>query len=84
MTASDYRAAVTGCVLVSRILQQYDLPALLEAIEKADAFGCFIDPALWMNNRDKMNEDREILRAALPLWQMGKRLAEMAQTKEGE
>jgi hypothetical protein len=69
----EYQAAVRGSALVARMLAQYDIPQLLEAIERADSFGCFIDPTLWQQKRKAMNEDRELLEAALKLWQWAKK-----------
>lgn len=77
LSTAEYRAAVTGVVVCARVLNQFDIPKLLEAIERADSFGCFFDPTLWINNRGKMNEDREVLEAALPLWRLAKKLQAM-------
>lgn len=70
----EYRAAVRACVITVALLKQHDLPALLKAIDTADAVGPFLDPTLWRDKHEKMTEDRELLEAALPLWRMAEKL----------
>jgi hypothetical protein len=48
----------------------HDIPKLLADIERADAVGWAIDPTLYRDKVDAMNEDREVLKAALPLWHL--------------
>jgi hypothetical protein len=79
MSSAEYRAAVVGCAFIAKMLTQYDLQAIIEAINHSDAFGCFIDPTLWINNRDKMQEDKQIIEAAMPLWKMGMKMKTMAE-----
>jgi hypothetical protein len=76
MLDEEYQAAVRACALVASMLTQYDLPDLLQRIERADAFGPILDPTLWRDKQEAMDEDRKLLEAALPLWAMGKRLAD--------
>jgi hypothetical protein len=73
----EYQAAVRTVALLSSILLQHDIPELLAAIEHADAVGPLVDPTLWRNNHKKMAEDREILQAALPMYALGSRLANL-------
>lgn len=70
----EYQSAVRGVALLVNIVQQWDLPKLLEAIEHADVVGPFFDPTAWMRKREALEQDRELLQAALPLWKLGKEL----------
>lgn len=71
---AEYQAAVRGVALLVGIVQQWDLPKLLEAIEHADAVGPLFDPTAWMRKREALEQDRELLKAALPLWKLGREL----------
>lgn len=62
-------------MLAAGILREHDLPMILAAIERADVFGPLLDPTLWRDKHRAMEEDRDMLRAAMPLWELGKRLA---------
>jgi len=70
----EFQGAVHSAVLCAKLLQAHDLPAMLAAIEHADAIGPLADPTLWNQNHKAMQQDREVLEAALPLWQLGKKL----------
>lgn len=79
-SVAEYRASVVQILMAARLLVQVNIPKLLESIEYADAFGCFTDPTLWIKNRGKMNEDREIIEAALPLYRMAMKIKNMPET----
>lgn len=76
LTKDDYQAAVIACHVAARMLAQHPIDKLLEAIERADSIGPILDPSLWMKKRDAMNDDREVLRAARKLAEIGRHLAE--------
>lgn len=63
----EYRAAIVCVALCGKLLAQHDLPALLAAIERAEAVGPIVDPTLYREKAKAMEEDREAMRAALPL-----------------
>lgn len=71
---AEYREAVHTVVLCARMIAVHDLPAILESIERADIVGPMIDPTLWREKHKAMDQDREILRAALDLHAIGKQL----------
>ena len=75
-----YITAVQHAVICAQLLALHDVPALLRAIERSDAIAPLIDPTLWINARERMYEHREFLRAALPLYRLGKELL----AKEGQ
>jgi hypothetical protein len=72
-----YQSAVRTSLMCAGIVGQFDIPALLEAIERADAMGPLFDPTLWISNHGKMEEDREVLKAALPLWRLCQKLKQL-------
>jgi hypothetical protein len=65
---AEYRAAVLACHMARQILQLHELPTILDAIERAGAIGPVLDPTLYRDKAKAMEEDREILRAAMALW----------------
>ena len=74
MTKKEYQDAVRTVALTARVLSAHDIPAILRAIEHTDTVAPFLDPTLWQRNRDKMLEDRAMLRAALPLHELAQQL----------
>ncbi len=71
---AEYRAAIQAAVVASKMLVIHDVPDLLEAIERAHAVGPMLDPTLYRDKAKAMDEDKEILEAALPLWRLGRKL----------
>lgn len=71
---AEYREAVHTVVLCARRIAIHDIPAILESIERADIVGPMIDPTLWREKHKAMNQDREVLRAALALHEIGAKL----------
>jgi len=71
---SDHRACVTVVVMAARALEGYDIDGAIRAAEHSRDFGCFFSPGAWMQNVDKLREDIELLKAALPLVQLAKRI----------
>ncbi len=62
------------------MLYIYDIQHMLRDIDHADSVGPLLDPTLWMKKGQQMREDREILKAALPLWNMAKKAQKKAKT----
>lgn len=50
-----------------------DLPGRIRQGERALDVGGILDPTLWRASHHKLEEDLEMLRAALPLWRLGDR-----------
>lgn len=65
MDADEYRTHLLLCYRAIHVLAQIPLQELLDNQNRADAIGPFIDPTLWIRNRDKLNEDRAIVEACL-------------------
>jgi hypothetical protein len=59
--------------MAAKLLTYIDIPQMLADIERADTLGPLLDPTLWMNKSEAMNQDRELLKAALPLWKLAKK-----------
>ncbi len=70
----EHQACVRGVVLVARALDIYDIPKAIEAATRALEMGPYIDPTAWRDNHKKLEEDREMLRLALPLWELVQKL----------
>lgn len=77
----EYQAAVGSCALVGSMLTQYDLPAMVRAIEYAEAMGPMIDPTLYREKREAMDQDKDLLEAALPLWRWAQGQKKLAEEK---
>ena len=84
LQVADYQAAVVACAVAARMLRGFDLPKLLEQIDRADALGPILDPTLWRDRSPLMQEDRALLHAALGLWKFGELLDEHARAPGGE
>ncbi len=72
----DHQACVKTVVLLARSLDIYDIPKAIDAATRALEMGPYIDPTAWRANHRKLEEDREMLRAALPLWELVQKLKE--------
>jgi len=75
----EYQAVVLACHTAARMLAQYDLGELLRDIDRAEGLGPILDPTLYREKRQAMQEDKEIVEAALPLWKFGRRIGPKAQ-----
>lgn len=78
-----YRAAVTMAIAAANAIAMHDVPRLLEEIHHADSVGALIDPTAYMAKADAMREDKEVLEAALPLYRIGRKLADLRAKRAG-
>lgn len=78
-----YRHAVLQVHAAAALLQQHDLPGLLQAIDRADTVGPMLDPTAWKANRGVMAEDKTALTSAHSLWLFGQRMEERRRTGAG-
>ncbi len=74
----DHATIVKTVVMIARTLNVYDIPKAIEAATRALELAPYIDPTAWMRNHKALEEDREMLRAALPLWRLAQKLEEMS------
>lgn len=75
MNTKEYQATVKHVALMAQLLAGLDIPAILAAIDRAGAIGPILDPTLYREKNQAMEEDAELLRAAIPLRTFGKRFA---------
>jgi hypothetical protein len=71
---AEYQAAVLACHMAAKLLAVHDLPKILDAIARADAVGCFVDPTLYRERAPAMREDKQVIEDAMPLWRLGRSL----------
>lgn len=69
---ATYRASLESVVMAARLVSQWDLPELLKAMGRAQAIGPLVDPTLYRAKAAAMEQDRELLEAALPLWRFAR------------
>ena len=75
----EYQSTLKLCAIAGASLLQFDIPKMLENIDRANSVGPILNPTLWMQKHEAMEQDAELLRAALPLWQHAKKMAERNQ-----
>lgn len=61
----DYRTALRAAVLAATMLAEHDWKGLIEAIDRADAVGPFLDPTLYRDKAAAMQSNREVFKAAM-------------------
>lgn len=81
--AAQYQSAVQAVVVMMQIVLTHDLPSILRAIEHADAVGPILDPTTWIKKHKAMHEDRQLLKAALPLWELAHKIAREREADRG-
>jgi len=62
MSPQEYQDAQDQIVLVARMTMGIPIEELLQAIERADAVGPFVDPTAWRAGHEKMYRVRELAR----------------------
>ena len=77
-TLPPWQAAVLASALSAREILALDLPKLIEDGERAQTVAPLLDPTAFIHRGQALAEDLELLRAALPLWQWGKKVRERA------
>ena len=82
MTQEEYQNTLRVCAMLAGFVGEHDIPKMLEMIERADSFGCMIDPTLYREKHGAMMEDKELLEAVLPLWRIAKKLQARLQSTE--
>lgn len=68
----DHRMAVMLVISSARVVGAIDLDDAIQKAERALDMGPILDPTLWIQKHKDLESDLEILRAALPLWQLVK------------
>lgn len=70
---AEYRANLLLIHMAARTIAKMDIPKMLDDIERSHAIGPMLDPTLYRDKRKAMEEDAELLRAALPLYKLGRK-----------
>ena len=66
MDKVEYEMKLRQAFTIARLLLEIQsLPELLEAQQRSEAFGCFVDPTLWMKGIDALGAHMEITAALL-------------------
>lgn len=72
---NDQLEPLQQCVAVCcTMLAQFDLPEAIRAFDRMHAIGPVLDPTLYRDKSQKLNETIGLLRAAQPLWVIAKRI----------
>jgi hypothetical protein len=69
-----YGTIILAALIASKMISLYDLPDLLSRMSLAHTTASIYDPTLWMNKHKMMEEDRELIEAAMPLWRMAMKM----------
>lgn len=77
----QYRADMTAVYAAAALLATIPVERMLAAIDTADAVAPIFDPTLYRANAPAMHEDREALRAAAPLAELGRSFAARAEAR---
>lgn len=78
-----YRDAVLAAYFSANRLAAHDIHKLLADIERAESIGPIVDPTFFREKMKAMEEDKAVLRAAIPLWNIGKKLAAEREARRG-
>lgn len=82
MTAEEYQQQLMNVAMTARLLVEVDIPDLLSRIELAHSFGCMLDPTLYRDKVEAMDQDKDMLEAALPLWRWSQKVKASALAKQ--
>ncbi len=72
MNAEEYRDSLLLIAHAARAIATVDVPDLLKRIEMAHSLGSVLDPTLYRQKVELMEQDRELLLAAVPLYRFVK------------
>ena len=70
--SSQHAEGVFAVVMAARVLSSVELERVIESAETALAVGPILDPTLYRDHAHRLEQDLELLRAALPLWQVAR------------
>ncbi len=78
MDIEDHQNAIRAAVIAAQLLAQHPIANLIEAAHRALDVGWIGDPTLWRDKHKALEEDLEILEAALPLVRLHRKITERA------
>ncbi len=68
-----YRVAIKSCINAGFILTEHNLPKVLATVNQAEAIGPILNPTLFREKAQALREDKELLEAAMPLYNLVQR-----------
>jgi hypothetical protein len=77
-TKEEWANAIMTIAMAARMVAQWDLEGMISRGETALGAGVFFDPTLWIQKRKALEEDLEMVRAALPLLRVAEKLGAAA------
>ena len=80
--AETYVAAMKSVLLAGSIISQWDLPGMLASIALVESVGPLLDPTSYRDKCNDLFHDRDLLKAALPLWEFCQRYKQNNATEE--
>lgn len=69
-----YQAGLKIIIGQMSVISMIDVPGNLREIERAHSLGPILNPTLYRDNAEKMEEDKQIWLAALPLWNLAQKM----------
>lgn len=67
-TGEEALLAVSRAAFAAGLIIDVDLPAVLRQLDRFDTLAPLAQPSKWLEFRDRAEEKRSLLEAALPLW----------------
>lgn len=64
----NHKQAIYQCAIAGRMLSMINIPEMLKNIEITEAIGPLSAPSLYRDKSQALSEDKELLKAAFPLW----------------
>lgn len=74
MSADEYRQHLTQIIAAARLLEHVPAEEILNSMSRADSIGPILNPTLWSQKHEAMENDGAIVRAALPLIAIARKL----------
>jgi hypothetical protein len=78
----DHGQCVMVVVMAARALETHDIEGAIERAKHALEIGPFFQPTAWIQNHEKLEQDIEVLRAALPLVKLAREIRERIEKGE--
>ena len=64
----EYEMHLKKCYLLLSILDEIPLDVMDAMVNRAESFGMFVDPTLYIAKRAAMEQDHKTIKALLPAW----------------
>jgi hypothetical protein len=74
LDTAEYQNAVEAAKQALQIVKKHDIARLISDIERVEMLGPVIAPEKWRDNHEQYMRDRDLLTAALSLWDLAMEL----------